>query len=278
VPGDPLEEALQAAAFEEAVRARTRELEQAHAAMLEKLRVQQIEALGRLAAGIAHEINNPLSFVVTNLRFIEDMLRSTAPLAVSRDDLVSAAGDAVIGAERIARIVKDVRIFTQNEAPPLGEVLLGVCVTRAVDMARAVIGPRKLFVDVGPGMSAIGNQEGLQQVLYELISNAAQANAEEIRVRATPEPDGRVRLDVTDNGSGIAPQHVGRVFEPFFTTRPIGSGTGLGLSICHGVVRRMGGDIRVATELGKGSTFSVWLRGASQSESSQSAAEPVPTE
>jgi two-component system NtrC family sensor kinase len=225
-----------------------------------------LNALARLAGGIAHEINNPLSFITTNLHFVLELLKGPAPLSASREDLVSAATDALVGAERIAQIVKDVRIFSHVEAAPLSEVGLTACVANAIERASPT-GARRLRVELSAGSSVLASEEGLRQVLFELISNAAQALPTEIRIHTESEPDGRIRIDVSDDGEGIAPENLPHIFQPFFTTRRIGAGAGLGLCICYGVVRRMGGEIRVASEPGKGATFSVFLRSASSDKS-----------
>jgi CheY-like chemotaxis protein len=120
----------------------------------------------------------------------------------------------------------------------------------------------------------LGNPARISQVVLNLLANAAKAipdgnpGAHRVRVRARRAPDARVVLEVSDTGEGIRPEHLSRIFDPFFTTKPVGVGTGLGLSVCHNIVTSYGGEIRVESERGRGSTFRVFLLSAEGSASS----------
>jgi signal transduction histidine kinase len=247
--------------LELAVAERTRELEAANARLMH---AQKLEALGRMSAGLAHEVNNPLAYVLSNLRHIEMQLDKRG-----ETELKDACRDAIFGAERIERIVQDVRIFARMEEPAREQVDVRRVVEGSISLAsealRSGIRLVRDFQEVPP---VWGSEHGLGQVFLNLLVNAAHALA-----GATPEPsihvgirqraDGQVGVVVRDNGCGISPEHMSRLFEPFFTTKPVGKGTGLGLSICHGIVTRHGGDITVDSAPGQGTAFEVLLPTAS---------------
>jgi signal transduction histidine kinase len=243
--------------LELAVAERTRELEAANARLMH---AQKLEALGRMSAGLAHEVNNPLAYVLSNLRHVEFQLEKRG-----ETELKDACRDAIFGAERIERIVQDVRIFARMEEPSRERVDVRRVVEGSISLAsealRSGIRLVRDFQEVPP---VWGSEHGLGQVFLNLLVNAAHALA-----GATPEPcihvairqraDGQVGVVVRDNGCGISPEHMSRLFEPFFTTKPVGKGTGLGLSICHGIVTRLGGDITVDSAPGQGTAFEVLL-------------------
>jgi two-component system NtrC family sensor kinase len=232
-----------------------------------KLRhTQKIDALGRLAGGIAHEINNPLSFVLTNIRFVEDLVRELEAPKPLAEELNQATQEALAGADRIRRIVRDVKIFSQADAAPLASVDAAKAIARAVAQSESVIkGRGRVTVEVGEMVPLHANEEGLVQVLENLIINGAQAWPEgrteqnEVRISAQRAADGRIAIAVRDNGGGIPAEVMPRLFDPFFSTKPIGVGTGLGLCICHGIVSRLGGEISVESKVGVGTTFQLML-------------------
>jgi two-component system, NtrC family, sensor kinase len=250
-----------------AVEERTLALAEANARLLH---AQKLEALGRMSAGLAHEVNNPLSFILSNLRHVVRGLESIpwGPEAVAlRDDIQEASRDALRGAERIARIVQDVRLFARVDEPPRERVDVRLVMESAVHMAEELLGPDlqlvRAFQAVPP---VLASEHGLSQVFLNMLVNAAHA----VHGRARPvirlgilrREDGRVVVEIEDNGCGIPAENLGRLFEPFFTTKPVGTGTGLGLSICHGIVTRLGGDITVESTPGQGTTFRVMLPAA----------------
>lgn len=239
----------------------------------------RLASLGTMAAGVAHEINNPLAVVVANAHYVLDGLRevqawvaSQAPPEIKRrvEEAVQAQTEIAASASRIARIVADLGTFARPPARASDEA----DVRRAIEWAlratanelrhRAVVSK-----DVGQLPLAAIDEVRLGQVLVNLLVNAAHAIApgdvhhNEISIRARTDEGGFVVVEVKDSGSGIAPEAREHIFEPFFTTKPIGGGTGLGLSICHGIVRSAGGDISVESEVGRGSTFRVRLPVAS---------------
>ncbi|HEX8823738.1 MAG TPA: ATP-binding protein, partial [Archangium sp.] len=227
---------------------------------------QRLEALGRLAAGMAHEVNNPLSFIIANLNHVYRELTARQ----SEEDvgeLQEACHDALRGCERIRRLVQDVRIFGRVSNAPTSSVDVGEVLEEALAMAGIAKVPGLRFERaLQPVPPAVGDEHGLGQVFLNLLINAAQAlkgkqGAVEpsIRVAMGLHSDGRVKVEVQDNGPGIAPEHLGRIFEPFFTTKPVGEGTGLGLSICHGIISGLGGELTVESQPGQGATFRILL-------------------
>ncbi len=225
------------------------------------LQADRLAALGTLAAGVGHEINNPLCYVMGNLEAALEMLDEEA--ACDPRDLLR---EALQGAKRIAEIVKSLRTFTRNDTTELRAVELGAVLDVAIKMADQEIRHRaRLVCVVETGARVHANESQLTQVFLNLLINAAQSIREgssanhEIRVTSSVDEAGRVCISIADTGGGIAPEHLPRIFDPFFTTKAVGGGTGLGLSICHGIIEKHGGDITVASELNQGTTFTVRL-------------------
>jgi PAS domain S-box-containing protein len=227
----------------------------------------RMASVGTLAAGVAHEVNNPLAYVLSNLSAASEC---AAALPGAPGDLVDALAEAREGAERVRRIVAELRTLSRSDDAARGLVDVRAVLDAAVNLARHEIRHRarvvKRYEDV-PRVDA--NESRLAQAFLNLLVNAAQAipegRAEEHEIRVSARlADGRVRVDVEDTGVGIHPEHLGRIFDPFFTTKPVGVGTGLGLSITHGIVSSLGGEIRVASRPGEGSTFTVILPPAAE--------------
>jgi PAS domain S-box-containing protein len=229
------------------------------------LLADRMASLGTLAAGMAHEINNPLAFTVANLGFaLEEARRLPAPDA----ELEQALAEAQEGAARVRDIVRDLKSFSRDDEDGRGHADVRQVLRAAVNLAQNEIRPRaRVELDLGEAPPVAGSERRLGQVLLNLLINAAQAIPEgaperhAIRARTRTEGD-RVLVEIEDTGTGIAPELLGRIFDPFFTTKPVGVGTGLGLSICHGIVTGLGGDIQVESEPGRGSLFRVRLPAA----------------
>jgi PAS domain S-box-containing protein len=222
----------------------------------------RMASMGTLAAGMAHEINNPLAFVLANLEFAIRELRRDG----TNQDVVAALEEAREGGARVREIVRDLKTFSRADDAGREPVDVGRVLKSALSLASNEIRARaRLEVEVTPTPRVLGTEHRLGQVLLNLLINAVQAipegRPEEHRIRAATgvAPDGRVQVEITDDGAGIAPEHRGRIFDPFFTTKPVGVGTGLGLSICHGIVAALGGEIAVESEPGRGTTFRVLL-------------------
>ena len=243
--------------------------------MLARLQIaDRMASIGTLAAGVAHEINNPLAYVLGNVDFSLQQLEAlgASPEARAPDDVreavracIGALRDAESGTLRMRDIVRDVMLFSRAEEDVRKPVDLGHALRAALSLADNEIRHRArvaLHVDDVPPVQA--NESRLSQVFLNLLVNAAQAIPEghadrnEIAVTVRRREAGVV-VEVRDTGSGILPEHRPRLFDPFFTTKPVGIGTGLGLAICHGIVTALGGEIEVESEVGKGSTFRVVL-------------------
>lgn len=232
-------------------------------------------SVGTLAAGVAHELNNPLAYVIANLSYLDEQLTLLAPRigaagSAREPDLANALLDAIHdardGAERMRVIVRDLKTFSRPDEERAGPVSLGPLLESCVSVAWNEIRHRaRLVRELSDVPLVQGSEARLGQVFLNLLVNAAQAIPEghadehQIRVAARALPGGRVAVEVTDTGSGIAPEHLSRIFDPFFTTKPPGVGTGLGLSICQSIVSAMGGEIQVESAPGRGTTFRVIL-------------------
>ena len=252
----------------------------------------RLTSLGTLAAGVAHEINNPLAYVLLNLGYVTQELPK-----LLADQTGAGASEALValdharnGAERIRDIVRGLKTFSRPE----NEMRIPLDVTQVLDATLAMVANEvrhraQLVKDYGHVPEVIANEARLGQVFLNLLLNAiqalpedrVQANVIRVTVRA-PSPE-RVLVEVNDNGVGIASQVRGRIFEPFFTTKPVGIGTGLGLAICHGIVTSLGGTLNFESEVGKGSTFRVELPaavpaiGQAAAASANAGKEPPPT-
>jgi PAS domain S-box-containing protein len=248
--------------------------------MLEARLVQadRLAALGTMAAGVAHEINNPLAYVMLNLDWIARKLSEGATDPASLEGMKEMLLEARGGASRVATIVHELRSFSRSEGEARGPVDLADVVRSAIRIASHEIQPRARVTTSFASVPPVWANEGrVEQVVLNLLLNAAQAMPEaraesnEIRVSVRLEGAGRVILEVSDNADGIPPEILPRIFDPFFTTKPPGRGTGLGLSICHGIVGSLGGQITVHSEAKEGTTFRVSLPAATPE-----AAEPAP--
>ncbi|QRN97116.1 PAS domain S-box protein [Archangium violaceum] len=231
----------------------------------------RMASMGTLAAGIAHEINNPLAFVISNLGFLAEEMSRSPVLARGPEEWRSVLAEAREGAERVRQIVRQLKAFSRPDEERVEPVDVHAVLESAVTLADNEIKHRaRLRREYGPVPRVMGNEGRLCQVFLNLVVNAAQAIPEgaaernEIRLVTRGAPDGRVTVEVQDTGSGIPREVLGRIFDPFYTTKPVGVGTGLGLSICHGIITSLGGDISVESELGQGTTVRVVLPAAEE--------------
>jgi signal transduction histidine kinase len=233
----------------------------------------RLAAVGELAAGIAHEINNPLAYIGSNLRFLRERWLELAspPAHDAKEDArerleegLALLDESLEGVERAAAIVRDVRAFSRGGGDERERFEPPELVERALRVAAPHLRHRVRVVrELDDAATIEGVRREIEQVLLNLIVNAAQAIEGEgtLRVR-TRTLVGEVEIEVADDGVGIPPELVDRIFDPFFTTKPAGEGTGLGLSISHEIVRRHGGRIEVRSAPGRGSAFRVRLPAA----------------
>lgn len=225
--------------------------------------------LGTLTAGVAHEINNPLAYVLLNLQYLEKELPRIGSFSARMGQLLDRLADARRGSERVASIVRDLHTFSQHTENETLLVDVTEVVRNCIKAARLQGPPGLRFVEELPPLPPVRGEAGrLEQVFTNLIFNAVQALPQPLSERhqiavsgavTTTATGNHVIIEVTDTGGGIAPENLERVFDPFFTTKPAGIGTGLGLPICHSIVSRLGGTIHVRSVLGEGSTFRVSL-------------------
>jgi PAS domain S-box-containing protein len=214
----------------------------------------RLAAMGTLAAGVAHEINNPLAYVIAAHTFIGDAL---AALRERVDDprlgdLLDALRDAHEGAERVRQIVRDLRTFSRVDDARTGPVELRPVLESSLSMARNELKHRaRVTKDFRPTPAVVASEAKLGQVFLNLLINAAQAippghpGENDIRLATWTDDAGRAVIEVTDTGPGVAPELRDRIFDPFFSTKRVGEGTGLGLSICRNIVTAAGGEISV---------------------------------
>jgi two-component system, cell cycle sensor histidine kinase and response regulator CckA len=238
----------------------------------------RLTSLGTLAAGVAHEINNPLAYVLLNIGYVSEELSkilvdeadATGKRPRKRiDEVLLALEHARNGAERIRDIVRNLKTFSRPEDDACAPLNVIQVLDSTIAMIKNEIRHRtRLVREFEPAPDVIANEARLGQVFLNVLLNAVQAlpegrcEANEIRVVVKPGEQDRVLIEVHDNGVGIEPQVRGRIFEPFFTTKPVGIGTGLGLAICHGIVTSLGGSLTVQSEVGKGSVFRIELPAA----------------
>jgi PAS domain S-box-containing protein len=229
------------------------------------VRTERLASLGRLAGGVAHEINNPLAYVLLNLGLLKKEVSSLAASLESTAKIEHAVTESLDGAERVRRIVRGLAEFSRGEEEQLTAVDVNAALDSAIHIVENKIRHRaRLVRRFEASRPARANEFRLGQVFVNLLVNAADAIPEghvdenEIGISTRVDADGVV-IEVSDTGPGIAADVRDHLFDPFFTTKPIGMGTGLGLSICHSIVTSFGGTIAANGELGRGATFKVVL-------------------
>jgi signal transduction histidine kinase len=238
--------------------------------MQEQLMVSDCMAsMGTLAAGVAHEINNPLASVMANVNLAAVTVNSLLEREQATGELLEIKEelqDAREAVERIRNIIRDLKIFSRPQVTDTGPIDVQKVMESTLRMAWNEIKHRaRLVKDYGPTPMVGANESRLGQVFLNLIINAAQAIPEgqwetnKITVKIGTDDTGGALIQISDSGSGIASDALAHIFQPFFTTKPVGVGTGLGLSICYRLVTDMGGSISVDSEVGKGTSFQVRL-------------------
>lgn len=270
-----------------------RELQETQEQLIQK---EKLASIGQLAAGVAHEVNNPLSFVSANVQMLEGYLAafsrvfayleglqqvdpadaaavrtfgeglaalreevSLEAIAADVEDLLAETAD---GLKRVKKIVNDLRTFAREDRGELAMVRLEEIIDRSLTIASNEVKYKaeviKEYADDLPQVRC--SEQRLGQVFINLIVNAAQAMDERgtITLR-TYQKENYVCVEIADNGHGIAPENLRKIFDPFFTTKPVGQGTGLGLSVCHEIIKNHQGEILVRSEVDKGTTFIIRL-------------------
>ncbi|GAB7028336.1 sensor histidine kinase [Geotalea toluenoxydans] len=277
-----------AESLEKRVNERTFELKKAHSHLLQQ---EKMAAIGQLAAGIAHEINNPLGFITSNLHtlqkyvnrlsamlfFFKDLnkIGSTTTTLIEQaeqkwqelkiDTVCTDVGDllsqTLTGAERVTNIVADLKGFSHVD-----EVgLIDIDVNREIELTLSVLCHQlknkvEIVRDLQPLPVIKAQAAVLSQVFLNIIQNAIQSRGDGLRVTLATAWDGkRIRISIADNGPGILPEHRGRVFEPFFTTREVGAGKGMGLAVVYDSVLKLGGTVSVADAADGGADFIITI-------------------
>jgi len=230
----------------------------------------RMASLGTLAAGIAHEINNPLAYVLGNLEVMAETIARTDQRADQRVDQIAAAiGDATDGAQRVRKIVQGLGSFTRSEEEKRVSLDLAEVLRAAIRLTANEVRHRaQLVCEFGPTPKVVADDGRLTQVFINLIVNAAHAIPEgrsddnRIILRTRCDELGRAVIEIVDTGRGMLPEVQARAFDPFYTTKDVGVGTGLGLSICHGIISGLGGQISIQSAPDRGTVVRVVLPAA----------------
>jgi CheY-like chemotaxis protein len=243
------------------------------------MQADRLASMGTLAAGMAHEINNPLAYIKANVGMIAEQLATTGASA----ELITMIGDAMEGATRVQNIVAGMKTFSRADTEHRGAIDVHAVLDLALRMTGNEIRHRcQVDKQYGAVPPVIADESRLGQVFINLLINAAQAmpvgRFEHNRIRIVTRTDdrGRAAIEIHDTGCGIPEGVCKRIFEPFFTTKDVGEGTGLGLSICHGIITAFGGEIEVTSEVGVGTMFRVSLHAAPATTEVVRAASPPP--
>jgi signal transduction histidine kinase/CheY-like chemotaxis protein len=236
------------------------------------LRADRIAAMGQLAAGIAHEANNPLGYVSANLTFAEERLRDIddANLDLVRAEIREALSEARQGTERIARVVRDLKLYSRQPGEAsVDPVAVPQVLESVLEMVQSELRHRAQVIrNYDDAPLALADETRLTQVFLNLLLNAAQAlpdgrfHEHRVEVRVQSAGSDRVQVEIRDTGEGIAAENLARVTEPFFTTKPPEVGTGLGLSVVSSIVRALGGELAIESAPGQGTTVRVTLPAA----------------
>lgn len=253
------------------------------------LQQDKLASIGQLAAGVAHEINNPMGFIMSNLSTLKEYSRALVQYHGSMDKKRSAAGSDLLqlqqeldipfilddmpslvaesleGAERVKKIVEDLKSYARSDENRFTEADLNQLVQSTITIVRNEIRyVAELQLNLGDLPQILCIPQQINQVITNLLINAAQAiQGKGIITVTTRAETGRVLLKVRDTGCGMTEEVQRRIFDPFFTTKEVGKGTGLGLAICYDIIKKHQGDIEVESKPGIGSIFRVWLPTAS---------------
>ncbi|RMG57166.1 MAG: PAS domain S-box protein [Deltaproteobacteria bacterium] len=252
------------------------------------LQQDKMASIGQLAAGVAHEINNPMGFISSNLgtmkkyaekvaTFLEELtslveekgndelkgevksLARKMKVDLILEDLTDLVDESLEGAARVRKIVQDLKSFSRVDEAEQKHADINECLESTINIVWNEIKYKaKLIRDFGDLPQTKCYPQQLNQVFMNLLVNAAQAIEKEGEIRVkTWHEDGNIFVRISDTGCGIPPENLNRIFEPFFTTKEVGKGTGLGLSISYDIVKKHGGDIQVESQVGEGTTFTI---------------------
>jgi signal transduction histidine kinase len=258
--------------------------------LMQAAQSEKLAAVGQIAAGVAHEVNNPLSFILSNLEslrgYVNDLVRVVnayrqspeegaaldrgLDLEAVMDDLTPLLDETVQGGRRVRAIVHELKTFARQDVETFETVDLAEVARSTLLLTERELGSRALVSKALGAARVYAPRQKMHQVMLNLVVNAIHAmdarapgpkERHEVRVSTRTE-DGAAVLEVSDSGCGMTDAVRRRIFEPFFTTKAVGVGTGLGLSVCAMTVERLGGRISVETAVGKGTTFTIRLPSA----------------
>ncbi len=225
------------------------------------IHAEKLNAMGQLAASVAHEINNPLAGILVYSKLLAKKLSNDS---LDKTEALTNLAKMESAVGYCSNIVRHLLDFARQSEP----VLKPVAVSDVIDQVLSLVGHQaemkkiKVAREEMPGLPLVFGDSGqLQQVFINLLINAIQATSDggKITIRTWLGYDGNVRVSVQDTGCGIPRENLARIFTPFFTTKKDAKGSGLGLAVSHGIVERHGGKIEVESEVDKGSTFTVFL-------------------
>jgi PAS domain S-box-containing protein len=218
---------------------------------------EKMAAIGQLAAGIAHEIRNPLGIITNALYDLSEIVESNNPevdedLRIAKEEM-----------GRVQEIINNLLEFSRESRAELEAVDINDLLRKTLQLMNKSMqnSDVRVVTEFGPLSNCLANQNALRQIFLNLITNAVQAMPDggELRLRTAALPGGRIQIEFADTGVGIPSENLKDIFNPFFTTKAPGQGTGLGLSVVHSVVKRYQGDIRVESQLNRGTTFTIEL-------------------
>jgi signal transduction histidine kinase len=267
--------------LERSLAEQNRALRETQAALVQQ---EKLASLGQLAAGMAHEINNPAAYVSNNLAVLKRdvsaalnvldrykggfdaeaaRLEVDIDLTAIRETLPLLFDKSLQGMQRIREIVRNLSDFARLEEADFKEVDLNAALVSTGEVLRHELKQRQIELRLQPGElpPVLCHPGKINQVFLNVLLNAAQASIPNglIEVRTRPLPEDGILIEFEDHGSGIQPEHLPHIFEPFFTTKPVGQGSGLGLAVSYGILRDHGGSIEVESTVGKGSLFRIRL-------------------
>jgi two-component system NtrC family sensor kinase len=248
--------------LESKVEDRTQQLKAAHQKLLQ---TDRLASLGQLSASVAHEINNPIAGVLNLSMLLQRMLKDDGIPAGRIEEFRKYLTQVTNETARVGRIVSDLLAFSRRSKPQRapGDVNKIVKMTLSLIQHKMKLSNVEVATHLAEDLPLVAcDQSQMQQVALNLLMNAAEATQgkTERRVKvSTSSGDGMVRLVVADNGEGIPPENLAKIFHPFFTTKPEGKGVGLGLAVTYGIIEAHGGDVEVVSKVGEGTTFTISL-------------------
>lgn len=277
--------------LEEMIKTRTKELAEAYENLQNTqqqiIQQEKLASIGQLAAGIAHEVNNPIGFITSNLgslkKYVDKLtahigslceileasgaskqvkeLRKRDKLDFILEDLQDLINESLEGTERVQEIVRNLKSFSRVEEKIFSMTNLNECLEEALKIAWNELKYKATIIrEFGELPQILCFPQQLKQVFINLLVNAAQAIDKQGAITVRTSLAGEIiKVSITDTGCGIAKEHLQKIFEPFFTTKKIGKGTGLGMSISLDIVKKHNGQITVESEIGKGTIFTVEL-------------------